>query len=217
MTPNPQENQAQPQTVNDDKEKNFRILEAKYEKQLAQERAARMEAERVLQESKQRASQDDDDDSDPYVDRKKLSKELNRFGEQTKQQTQSEIKQAVQSAIKTERQENWIKNNPDFYDTLKLAGKLYEHNPELAENILEMPEGFERNKLVYQNIKALGLNKARPAEPSIQEKVDANRRSPFYQPTGVGASPYSQSADYSPSGQKQAYDKMQELKNRLRI
>jgi hypothetical protein len=80
-----------------------------------------------------------------------------------------------------------------------------------------MPEGFERQRLVYENIKALGVDKPISKEPSVQEKIEANRKSPYYQPSGVGAAPYASQSDFSAGGQKQAYEKMQELKNRLRI
>jgi len=97
------------------------------------------------------------------------------------------------------------------------ADKFAEREPELAETILQMPEGFERQKLVYKNIKALGLHKPAEVKSTIQDKVDANRRSPYYQPSGVGSAPYAAAGDFSPSGQKNAYQKMQELKNKLRI
>lgn len=199
-----------------DKELNFRMLEQKYEKKLAEERSARMEAERVAQE-RLRSSDDDDDDSDQYVDKKKLDKKLAKFGEKTIQQTQSEIRNAVQTALQEERKKNWLDQNKDFYDVLQHAEKFAQHAPDLAEAILEMPEGFERQKLVYKNIKALGIDKPAAKEPSIQEKVDANRRSPYYQPSGLGTAPYSQVGDFSSHGQKQAYEKMQELKSKLRI
>jgi len=80
-----------------------------------------------------------------------------------------------------------------------------------------MPEGFERQKLVYKNIKALGLNMPEVKQPTIQDKIDANKRSPYYQPSGVGTAPYASVGDFSSQGQKQAYAKMQELKNKLRI
>ena len=217
MTVPPQENQAQePQLSN--KELNFRALEAKYQQQLAAERA---EKERLAQELEQKArlpyKDDEDDDSEPYVDHKRLKKEQAKFGQQIKQETQTEIQKAVKTALHEERKQNWMKNNPDFYDVMQHAERFAQTDPELAETILEMPEGFERQKLVYKNIKALGLHKPQVKEPSIQERVDANRRSPFYQPTGVGAAPYSQVGDFSDTGQKQAYDKMQALKRQLRI
>lgn len=217
MTVPTQDNQT-PDNKQADKELNFRALEARYKQQLEQERLARMEAERKAEEAlKRRESQDDDDDDEPYVDKKKLSKTLAKFGEQTKQQTQTEIERAVNKALTEERKQNWVKSNPDFFEVMKYAEKFAEHDPDLAETILEMPEGFERQKLVYKNIKALGLHKPQAKEPSIQEKVDANRRSPYYQPTGVGSAPYSQVGDFSTTGQKQAYEKMQALKKQLRI
>jgi hypothetical protein len=61
------------------------------------------------------------------------------------------------------------------------------------------------------------LHKPPEAKPSIQETIDKNRKGPFYQPTGVGTAPYAGGGDFSPTGQKSAYDKMQELKARLRL
>lgn len=216
MTP---ENQAEQPKTND-KEFNFRQLEAKYERQLSQERAARIEAERVAQEAKERShsnNDDDEDGSEPYVDHKKLKKTLNRFGEQSQKQTQNDIQVAVQTALANERKQTWLKQNPDFYEILKHADKFAERDPDLAETILEMPEGFERQKLVYKNIKALGIHKAHEKQPSIQDKVDANRRSPYYQPSNVGSAPYAAAGDFSPTGQKAAYEKLQQLKQTLRI
>lgn len=216
MTAQAPESQVQDKTT--DKELNFRNLEAKYQRQLAEERAARQDAERRAQEASRMQNQDDDD-SEPYVDHKKLDKKLARFGEQSKEQTKAEIQQAVQQAIYEERKNIWLKGNPDFYETLKNENleKFANHDPELADTILQMPDNFERQKLVYKNIKALGIDKPAVKQPSIQDKVDANRKSPYYQPSGVGTAPYQSVGDYSAAGQKNAYDKMQDLKNRLRL
>lgn len=201
-----------------DKELNFRALEAKYERQLAQERQARQEAERLAQEAQKRTQvEDDDDDSEPYVDKRRLDKKLSKFGEQTKQQTQAEIRYAVQQAIVEERNNNWLRSNPDFEQVMNHADKIYDVNPQLAESILQMPDTFERQKLVYQNIKSLGLDKPPQKQPSIQDKVDANRKSPYYQPSQVGSAPYHSTSDFSKTGQEQAYQKMLELKSRLRL
>ncbi len=227
MSSQSQTNQTPPTTANvaetkpNDKEINFRMqeraMQEKYEKMLAQERNARLEAERKAQEASSRRNNEEEDEDEPYVDHKKLKREQAKFGQQLKQETQGEIQQAVQKALNEERKNNWIKQNADFYDVLQHAEKLAIKDPDLADSILEMPEGFERQKLVYKNIKALGLHKAEVKQPSIQDKIDANRRSPFYQPTGIGTAPYSSEGNYSAQGQKDAYQKMQELKNKLRI
>lgn len=224
MTVSTQDNQVTQQTQqNNDRETNFRkqeqALTAKYERELAQERAARQEAERRYQESTapKISNDDEDDSSEPYVDHKRLRKEQAKFGQQLKQETQSDIQKAVQTALQEERKQNWLKQNSDFFDVLQHADKFAHHDPELAETILTMPEGFERQKLVYKNIKALGLHREAVKPPSIQEKIDANRRSPYYQPSGVATSPHSVTGDFSQSGQKNAYDKMKQLQSQLRL
>lgn len=216
----PQQTSQQVDQKTTDKELNFRALEAKYQKQLEQERTARLEAERMAQEYakfKHKESMDDEDEDDePYIDKKRLKKTLNKFGEQSKEYTQTEIQKAVSNALQEERKQNWLNGNKDFFDVLKHAEKLYQKDQELAEAILEMPDNFERQKLVYKNIKALGLHMPEEKK-TIQEKVDANRKNPYYQPSGVGTAPYQSQGDFSSSGQKQAYQKMQELKHRLGI
>jgi len=217
MTIPSQDNQVQDNKPAD-KELNFRALEAKHKREMDQVRQEAAEARRAAEEAlKKREVPDDDDDDEPYIDKKKLNKTLAKFGQQTEQQTQTSIDKAVHKALTNERQQNWMKTNSDFYDVMQHAEKLAQLDPELAETILEMPESFERQKLVYKNIKALGLHKPPAKETTIQDKVDANRRSPYYQPSGVGAAPYSQVSDYSANGQKQAYEKMQALKKQLRI
>lgn len=219
MTVPSQENQ-EVQSKPNDKELNFRMLEAKYQRELEKERLARLEMEKQMQELKNRkpAPVEEEEDDDPYVDKKRLQKTLNRFGEQTMQQTQSEIQKAVHMALAEERRQNWIKANPDFSNVLQHADKLYEVDPELAETILQMPEGFERQKLVYKNIKALRLHEPpRKEESNIQKKINQNQSPGYYQPSGMGHAPTSMAGDFSPAGQKNAYEKLQELKKRMRL
>lgn len=219
--------QNQDQFAQNDKEINFRKLEEglkeKYEKEL---KAREQEYERKMQEAIEKAKQEaasrvpedeDDDDDEPYIDRRKLKKEFGRYDSQIKKQTKSEIQQAVQQAIYEERKNAWLDRNKDFYDVMQHAGKLPEYDSELADTILAMPDSFERQKLVYKNLKALKLHEEKKEE-SIQDKINANRRTPYYQPSNVGAGPYnSNHSDFSPDGQKKAWDKLEELKKRIRL
>jgi len=202
-----------------DKELNFRALEQKYQKQLEQERQARLEAERKAQElSSSKSSQDDDDnDDEPYVDKKRLNKTLSKFEQNIEKKIEQKAEERARYLIDQQKREGWIKNNPDFYEVLQHAEKFAQKDPDLAESILEMPDTFERQKLVYKNIKALGIHKPEAPQQSVQQKIDANRRSPYYQPSGVGTAPYASAGDFSEAGQKNAYDKMQQLKKQLRI
>lgn len=208
----PEQNQAPDSKT----EHNFRKLEAKYQQELAVERSKREEIEKKMEQLSQKP-EDEEDDTEPYVDNKRLEKKLQKYDKQAKQETQTEIQKAVASAIKEEKKSSWLKNHSDFDDTMEHAEKIYLKDPDLAESILEMPPSFERQKLVYKSIKALGLDRPAQKEQSIQEKVDANRKAPFYQPTGVGAAPYASVSNFSAEGQKQAYDKMKELQSRLRL
>ncbi len=204
-----------------DKEYNFRQLEQK----LQQERNARLEAERRAEEALKQAQQvqnthkdDEDDESEPYVDHKRLNKKLNNFERNMETKIQQQAEVIARNLVEREKKDNWLKQNADFYDVLQnYADKFASHDPDLAESILQMPDNFERQKLVYKNIKALGLHKPAEAAPSIQDKIDANRRSPYYQPSGIGTAPYSTQGDYSEGGQKAAYQKMKDLQKKLRM
>lgn len=213
-------NDGQDQIQKNTKEDNLVLMRQKYERELAQERARREEVERQLQERSKatlQSNDDDDDDQEPYIDRKRLKKESQKLTQQIKQETQSDIQRAVYTALQEERKTNWLKQNSDFQDVMQHADKLYEKDTELAETILQMPEGWERQKLVYKSIKNMGLHKPAQKEESIQDKIDANRRSPYYQKPEMGTAPYAQVGSFTPSGIKQSYDKMQELKARLRL
>jgi hypothetical protein len=217
MTTPAQENQAQTQENKpNDKELNFRMLEQRYQRELEKERTARIAAEEAVQQRKT-TSADDEDDTEPYVDHKKLNKTLTRHTQNTQTEIQKAMEQAKHAAKEELKQEMWLENNPDFYDVLKHAEKFAQRAPKLADTILRMPEGFERQRLVYQNIKALDIDKPDVKQPSVQEKIDANRKGPYYQPSGISNAPYTSQGDFSESGQKQAYDKMQQLKSRLRL
>jgi hypothetical protein len=202
-----------------DKELNFRALEQKYQRQLEQERQARLEAERQFQEAQnsKNTKEEEEDDSEPYVDHKRLTKKMAAFEKNIEKKIEQKAEEKARLLLAEQKRESWIKNNPDFYDVLQHADKFAEKDPELAETILEMPESFERQKLVYKNIKALGIHKPDPGPSTIQQKIDANRRSPYYQPSGVGTAPYNSQGDFSPTGQKNAYEKMQQLKKTLRL
>src|SRR5258708_8361244 len=148
MTVTEQENVVQEQKTSD-KELNFRKLEAKYQQEVAYERAKREETEKRLQELSQKQEPEMEDDSDPYIDHKKLNKSLSKFGQNTQAEIQKAMQQAKHSAKEELKQEMFLENNPDFYQVLEHAEKFALRAPKLAENILRMPEGFERQKLVY--------------------------------------------------------------------
>lgn len=214
---NPVEVNATKEKEAQDKEMNF----AKIRNLLEQERQARMQAEQKAAdlEKAQRESKkqiiEEDEDEDPYVDTKRLNKKLSAFERDLEEKIERKAEEKARMLLETEKKENWLRQNADFYEIMQHADAFASKDPELAETILAMPNTFERQKLVYKSIKALGLHKKEERAPTIQDKIDQNRRSPYYQPTNMGSAPYAAAGDFSPSGQKNAYAKMQELKKRL--
>lgn len=200
-----------------DKELNFRKQEQMFQRMLAEKEAKLADLQKQIEQSKAAPQEDEDKDDEPYVDHRKLSKTLSKFGQSTQSDIQRAMEAAKVAAKEELKQELWLENNPDFYDVLQHAEKLALRSPKLAETILKMPDNFDRQKLVYQNIKELGIDKPEQKQPSIQDKIEANKRSPYYQPSGIGTAPYSSQSDFSESGQKSAYEKMQQLKKQLRI
>lgn len=194
-----------------------------YEAQLEQERQARIQLEQRLSEiekSKRNIEDDEDDDSEPYVDKRKLAKTTTKVKQEIRQETQQDVKQAIQLALEQDRRDRWLEANPDFEETMSHADKLAQMDPELARSILAMPDNFERQKMVYRNIKLLGVNKPKAPESTVQQKIDANKRSPYYQPSGVGSSPYGvQNGGFNVSEQqgKDLYAQMKETQKRMRL
>lgn len=200
------------ETTRNDKEYNF----SQIRRQLETERQGRLEAEKAAKEYERQLSSrsmDDDSSDEPYIDEKRLNKKLASFEKTMDQRIEERAEQKARLIIEEEKKHTYLRENHDFNSTMSSENveRLAQKHPRLAENILKMPDGFERQKLVYENIKALGLDRPEQKQPSVQEKIDANRRSPYYQPSGVGTSPYSNVGDFSPAGQKNAYEKMKQL------
>jgi hypothetical protein len=207
-----------PQVEVNDKERNFRQLEAKYQRELEKARNANVELERQMQQvqAKIQPQHEEEETDDPYVDHKRLNRTLTSFEKRMEEKIEKMAETKASQMMEQKSVQDWLKRNPDFQTVMdNHANKLWDVDPELADSILTMPDNFERQKIVYRNVKSLGLDKPAQKAPSIQDKIDANRRSPYYQPTGIASTPYQSQGDFSQAGQANAYKKMQEMKARL--
>lgn len=212
----------QEQAKSNDKEFNF----AQLRKQLDQERAEKIQLqnrvsqiEKLQEQSRGGVDEDDAPSDEPYVDERRLNKKLAKFEERFDKKVDEKAEQKARQLLEQERQSVFLKKNPDFNEILQedLIQKFADKYPEIAEPMLEMPANFARQKLLYQNIKALGIHKKEEPKQSIQETIDKNKRSPYYQPSNVGNAPYNGVGDFSEAGQKNAYQKLKELQSRLRL
>lgn len=216
----PQENtQEQPETKQNDKEYNF----AQIRKQLEQERQARMDLEKRLEEERSRPSakesdDNDDDSNEPYIDKKTLEKKLARVTRDIDQKIDKRAEEKAKIFLEQEQQRTYLENNVDFDQILQpeMIQKYFEKFPNKAKALSRMPDTFDRRIVLYEDIKAHNLHRKEEAKPNIQETIDRNRRSPFYQPSmSAGQPPYAAVGDFTQTGQQNAYKKMQDLiKNR---
>lgn len=221
---NPAQNSPENGQAPNQKEINFERIrkqldQEKAEKQQLQQRLAELERNAQASKTASQHEQDEDDPDEPYVDHRFLTKKLSKWEEKLEQKFERKAEEKARIIVEQERQQSYVKANPDFQETLTQENieKFAQKHPAIAERMLRMPDTFDRQALLYEQIKALQVNKKEEPKPSIQQTIDANRKSPYYQPTGVGTSPYSQQGDFSPTGQKAAYEKLKELKSRLRL
>lgn len=208
------------QVKQNDKDYNF----AQMRKQLESERQARLDIERRSQElERQLASRTDsresEDDDEPYVDSKRLNKTLASFERNMDKKIDERAEIKARTLLDEERRHMYLRENSDFNNVMSEDNvkRFAEKYPKVASAVINMPDGFERQKLVYESIKAFGVDKPEAKQPSIQDKIDANKKSPYYQPSGNSSAPYSNAGDFSEGGQKNAYDQMKALQKRLRI
>lgn len=216
------------QTPTDDAQKSKELNFDRLRKQLDQEKAEKLqlqqkfaELERATNQAKQspHSNEDEEESNEPYVDHKSLTKKFSKWEQQLEQKFEKRAEEKARSIVEQERQSIYVRANPDFQDVLTQENieKFAQKHPSIAERMLKMPDTFDRQALLYEQIKALQVNKKEEAKPTVQQTIDANRRSPYYQPSGIGTSPYAPVGDFSQAGQKAAYDKLKELKSKLRI
>jgi len=219
-----QENQPSVPEQKQEKELNFERLR----KQLEQERSARMQAEEKAKQLEQERTQqpkkdpqayeEEEESNEPYVDHKHLNRKFARFEQNFEKKVDQLAEQKARALLEQEKQQTYVKQNPDFTNVLTQENiqKFADQHPAIAERMLRMPDNFDRQALLYEQIKALGAKKEEPKQ-SIQGKIEQNRRGAFYQPSGIPNAPYAMTGDFSPSGQKNAYEKLQQLKSNMRL
>lgn len=220
MTIDTKEAAATEQQKQTDKEFNFEKLR----KQLEQERAEKIKMQErleALEKAQKPIKVEDDDDSDePYIDQKTFSKKMSKFEASLEDKIDKRAEEKARFIVEHEKQQEYVRKNADFNQVLTSENiqKFANEHPQIAERMLRMPDTFDRQALLYEQIKVLQTaKKAADEKSAIQQKIEQNRKTPFYQPSGVAASPYAAAGDFSPSGQKASYEKLQELKSRLRL
>lgn len=167
----------------------------------------------------QKPIEDEDESDEPYVEPKTLKRKLAAFEQTIEEKIDKRAEEKARAMMNEEKRVNYYKQNPDFEEIMNadVVQKFAQKYPNIAESLMKMPDTFERQQLVYENIKALGVNKKEEA-PKIQDTIQNGRRKQniFYHPAD-GSPPYAGQADFSPSSQKNAYEKLKQLKARIGV
>jgi hypothetical protein len=203
--------------VDTSKDYNF----AQVRKQLQESTRAAEQAKREAEQAKQelealkrgRDEQEDyDSSSEPYVEHRTLDKRIKKLEENFEKKIERQAEMKARAIFEQHQQQTFLRNNPDFNEIMspELLQKFGDKHPSIAESLMAMPDSFDRQKLVYENIKALGIHKP-PEKPPIQETIEKRRVSAYYQPTEASTPPYAANPDCSEAGQKAAYEKIQAI------
>lgn len=169
--------------------------------------------------------QDGDDDGEPYVDKKRLVREMSKLRETLAPEIDKKAEEKARQLFAEEKRKDFLKNNKDFYDVMQQdeIQKFISEQPGLAEDLEMMPDNFERQKVVYRMIKTLkdakpaqSVPPAAPKSP-LAQAFDSRKAAMAYQPGGSSGGPFQSLGDFSQGGMKNAYDRFKSLQKTVRI
>lgn len=199
----------------DNKELNFRRLEAERQK----DREARLKAEWESQQLKQEIhnmkemlkpkEKDplDDEDIDPDL-RSKLQKIRERDRQELLKASRDIARQTFEEEKGRDKRENPIgvlrKEYADYdqYMNDSTIQELEQTHPEFTQALLNMSDDYERRKLAYNFVKK---NKSQKPTVSVQDKVKENQQNPYYTPASAGTPSAADFDIRSPAAREAAY------------
>lgn len=209
-----------------EKDKSAEYNFAQMRKSLESERQERLRLQQQLETLQKEAEKrhsvrptvedEEEDDDEPYVDRKKLKREMGKFSEKASEEASEKAYRRLKSEMEEKERLDWIENTPDFEEILGHADEFAKKAPITAKNILRRNKtDFEKQQDAYYAIKEMGLHLKK--EPSMQDQINSNRKSVYYSPGSSQGAPYGGAAfDASKENQKRAYEQVQAMKQRLR-
>lgn len=203
-------------------ERNFAKLRQKADKaeQMAdQERNERLklqeEVERLRGQRVTEFSDDEEDDSsDPYVDKRKLKKLFTKWEAKNDEKIVRTAQEIARQVLNEDRQRNFMtqlkSEHRDFDEVVNddTIEKLKAGSPRMAAMLAGEPDEYKKHAIAYEAIKLANLHRK---PENVKEKVEQNMKNPYYYPSSMGTGGTSL-GDFSSTGKKAAYDKIQQLK-----
>lgn len=182
----------------------------------------------LLEENAKKATapkEGDEDDGEPYVDKKRLNREMSKLKESMGAEIDRKAEEKARSLMAEEKKKDFFKNNKDFNEIMQQdeIQRFIAEQPGLAEDLETMPDNFERQKVVYRMIKTLKEAKpvqgAAPTAPKspLAQAFDARKSAMAYQPGGSSGGPFQSIGDFSQQGQKNAFDRFRALQKTVHL
>lgn len=167
----------------------------------------------------------EDGDDEPYVDQKRLSREMGKLKESFSSEIDKKAEEKARALIEEERRKDYLEANKDFYDVLQKEElqKFIDSQPNLVKRLEKMPDNFERQQLVYEMIKSFkDLRPSQPQAPAapksqLAQAFDGRKAQMAYQPGGSSGGPFQSIGDFSQGGMKNAYDRFMSLKKSVNL
>ena len=198
-------------------EYNFAQVRRAMEEKEAENARLKAELEETKSAKAKASAAVDEDDDEPYVDMRKLKKALASMHGEVDAKIDVRAEQKAREMLEMEKRKEFLRANPDFEEVLSAQNlEKYAHaNPDEAEDWVKLPDDFTRKKLIYRQLKKDAIAKQQQEKSSIQQKIDANRKSPFM-PSQYGNPPGANMGDFSEAGQKNAFAQMRALQQRAK-
>jgi hypothetical protein len=199
----------------DNKELNFRRLEAERQKDREARLRAEWEAQQLktemqkMQEMLKPKEKDplDDEDLDPDL-RSKLQQIRERDRQEFLKASRDIARQTFEEEKGRDKRENPVGvlkkefSDYDSYMNEDTIRELEESHPEFTQALLNMPDEYERRKLAYNYVKKI---KSQKPSTSIQDKVKENQQNPYYTPASAGTPSAADFDIRSPAARQAAY------------
>ncbi len=216
------------QKASSDKELNFRRLEEARNKD--RENSIRLEMQNEMLQSEltqikeymKPKEADPFDDVDELIDpelKRKLQKKFDNLGSSLERKA-GEIAERKYQEIQDRKEEADRKNflpklqsRYNDFDDVMSEGNIIEfgkEDPVFLQTVLMVPDEYKKREMLYQKIKN---SKAGVKTPTVQDKVQANQRNPYFIPSG--SAPTTSAIDFdlnAPGAREAAYSKLKAAK-----
>lgn len=211
--------------ASDKARENFARLEKAKQEECDARIRAEMEREMLrkqldeIRQANQPKEEDPLDGVDDYIDKERL--QLIRQKDKVAFQKEAEMiaNRTYEARRREEEKQNFLprlKSQFHDYDSVMSEAniaKLEQTSPAFLKTVLKIDDDYERRLLTYEYLKSQ-IGKIEEPKSSIQDRVEENKRNPYYSPAGSGTPAAVDFDIKSKSARDQAYAKLKAAQRR---